>query len=114
MSEGRSGSYAKSGSRRSSRVLLGEKEGKRGMKIGSMSRKKSSLALKKGRIKHTEQYLALRGMGALTGGTRNLNVCVGCGIKVAGGVKIDHLHMNVNRCTNSLMLGVSSSSAALA
>ena len=38
--------------------LLGEKEGKRGMKIGSMSRRNSSLALKKGRIKHTGQYQA--------------------------------------------------------
>ena len=33
--------------------LLGEKEGKRGVKIGSMSRRKSSLALEKGRFKHT-------------------------------------------------------------
>ena len=33
--------------------LLGEREGKRGVKIGSMSRRKNSPALEKGRIKLT-------------------------------------------------------------
>ena len=36
------------------RDLLGKKEGKRGVKIGSMSRRKSNPALEKGRIKHIE------------------------------------------------------------
>ena len=57
--------------------LLGEKEGKRGVKIGSMSRRKNSPALEKGRIKLTGQYQALQGMDALMRGTRSLNVCVG-------------------------------------
>ena len=57
--------------------LLGGKEGKRGVKIRSMSRRKSSPALEKGHIKHTGQYQALYSMSALTKGTRNLNVCVG-------------------------------------
>ena len=57
--------------------LLGEKEGKRDMKIGSKSKRKSSLTLGKGRIKLTGQYQALRDVGALMRGTRNLNICVG-------------------------------------
>ena len=56
--------------------LLGEKEVKRGMKIRSMSKRKSSLVLEKGRIKLTRQYQVLQGMGALMRVTRNLNVCV--------------------------------------
>ena len=56
--------------------LLGEKEVKRGMKIKSMSKRKSSLVLEKGRIKLTRQYQVLQGMGALMRVTRNLNVCV--------------------------------------
>ena len=56
--------------------LLGEKEGKRGVKIRSMSRRKSSPTLEKGRIRPTEQYQALQGMGTLMRGTRNLNVCI--------------------------------------
>ena len=63
------------------RDLLGDpfggKEGRRGVKIGSLSRRKSSPVLEKGRIKHTGQYQAHRGISTLTGGTRNLNVCVG-------------------------------------
>ena len=35
---------------------LGRREGRRGVKIGSMSRRKSSPASEKGRIKHTGQY----------------------------------------------------------
>ena len=57
--------------------LLGEKEGKRDMKIGSKSKRKSSLTLAKGRIKLIGQYQALRDVGALMRGTRNLNICVG-------------------------------------
>ena len=56
--------------------ILGEKEVKRGMKIKSMSKRKSSLVLEKGRIKLTRQYQVLQGMGALMRVTRNLNVCV--------------------------------------
>ena len=56
--------------------LLGRKEGKRDVKIGSMS-KKSSPTLERGYIKHTGQYLALQGVSTLMRGTRNLNVCVG-------------------------------------
>ena len=56
---------------------FGEKKGKRGVKIGSMSSRKSSLALEKGHIKHTRQYQALQGVSTLTRGTRNLNICIG-------------------------------------
>ena len=35
---------------------LGRREGRRGVKIGSISRRKSSPASEKGRIKHTGQY----------------------------------------------------------
>ena len=35
------------------RDLLGEKESRRGAKIGSISRRKSNLALEKGRFKRT-------------------------------------------------------------
>ena len=56
---------------------FGGKEGRRGMKIGSMSRRKSSPALEKGRIKHTGQHQAHQGVSALTGWIRNLNICVG-------------------------------------
>ena len=38
---------------------LGGKEGRRGAKIGSMNRRKSSLALEKGRFKCTEHCQAL-------------------------------------------------------
>ena len=55
---------------------LGGKEGGRGTKIGSMSKRKSSLALEKGCFKHTGYCLAIRGVNVLTGGTRNLNACV--------------------------------------
>ena len=55
---------------------FGEKKGKKGVKIGSMSKRKSSLALEKGRIKHTRQYQTHQGVSALTGGTRNLNIYV--------------------------------------
>ena len=55
---------------------IGGKEGKRGIKTGSMSRGKSSLVLEKGRFKHTKHYQAPQGMRVLTGGTRNSNVYV--------------------------------------
>ena len=62
---------------------LGKKEGKRGVKIGSM-RRKGSLTLEKGYFKHTKQCPVLRGtiisiegMKSLSEGTRNLNVYVG-------------------------------------
>ena len=48
--------------------LLGEREGQKGVKVGSMSRRKSSSALEKGHIKLTEMYQALQGMGALMRG----------------------------------------------
>ena len=57
--------------------LLSEKEGKRGAKIGSMSRRKNAMALEKGRFKRTGHYQALRGMSILTRGTRNSNAYVG-------------------------------------
>ena len=57
--------------------LLCEKEGKRGVKIGNMSRRKSIPALEKGRIKLTRQYQGLPGVGALMRRTRNLNAFVG-------------------------------------
>ena len=68
-----------------SKVALGDlledplsgKEGGRGTKTRSMSRRKSSLALEKGCFKYTGYCLAIRGVSVLTGGTRNLNVCVG-------------------------------------
>ena len=53
--------------------LLGKKEGKRDAKIGSMSRRKGSLALEKGHFKRTRQCPMLRGIIVLTGGMRNLN-----------------------------------------
>ena len=55
--------------------LVDEKEDKIGVKIRSKSRRKSSPALGKGRIKLTGQYQALRGVGTLMRGTRNLNIC---------------------------------------
>ena len=56
---------------------LGRNEGRRGAKIGSMSRRKDSLALEKGCFKHTGQCQVLRGAIVLTEGMRNLNICVG-------------------------------------
>ena len=56
--------------------LLGGKEGRRGVKIGSMSRRKSSLALEKGRFKHTGHCQAIRGVSVLTRGMRNLSICI--------------------------------------
>ena len=50
---------------------LGRKEGRRGAKIGSMNRRKSSLALEKGRFKRTEHCQALWGLRVLIGGIRN-------------------------------------------
>ena len=62
---------------------LGEKEGRRDAKIGSM-RSKGSLALEKGRFKRTGQYPVLRGaiistkrMKSLSEGMRNLNIYLG-------------------------------------
>ena len=57
--------------------LLSDKEGKRGVKIGSWSWRQSSSALGKVCIKLTRQYQALRGAGVLMKGMRNLNICVG-------------------------------------
>ena len=57
--------------------LLGEKEGKRGVKIGSMSRRKGIPALEKGHIKLNEQYQGLPSIGALKRRTRNLSAFVG-------------------------------------
>ena len=57
--------------------LLGGRGGKRGVKIRSVSRRKSSSALEKGRFKRIGQCPALRGVIVLIKGTRNLNNCVG-------------------------------------
>ena len=61
----------------------GGKEGRRDVKIGSI-RRKGSLALEKGRFKHTKQCLVLqgaivstKGMKSLSKGMRNLNVYLG-------------------------------------
>ena len=56
---------------------LGEKEGRKGAKIGSMNRRRSSMALEKGCFKRIRHCQALRGVRVLTGGTRNWNACVG-------------------------------------
>ena len=77
MFEGQSRSYAEIGSRRFFGDPLGGREGRKGVKIGSMSRRKSSLALEKSHFKHIGQCQAHQGVSILTGGTRNLKVCVG-------------------------------------
>ena len=59
------------------RDLLGGRGDRRSVKIGSMSRRKGSSALKKGHFKRTGQCPALRRTIILIGGIRNLNVCVG-------------------------------------
>ena len=48
---------------------VGGKEGRKGVKTGSMSWGKSNLVLEKGRFKHTGHYQAHRGMSVLTGRT---------------------------------------------
>ena len=64
--------------------LLGRRGDRKGVKIGSMSRKKGSPALEKGRFKHTGRCPALQSIIILIEGTRNANggmrslsVCVG-------------------------------------
>ena len=56
---------------------LGRKEGRRGTKIRSMNRRKTSLALEKGCFKRIEHCQALRGIGILTRRMSNWNACVG-------------------------------------
>jgi len=50
---------------------LSGKEGRRDAKIGSMSRRKGSRALEKGRFKRTEQCPVLRGAIVLIEGMRS-------------------------------------------
>ena len=56
---------------------LGRKEGRKGARIVSMSRRKNSLALEKGHFKPTGQCQALSSVSILTEGTRNSNVSIG-------------------------------------
>jgi len=56
--------------------LLGRKEDKRDVKIGSVNRKRSS-TLERGRIKHIEQCQVLRVASSLTKGMRNMSIYVG-------------------------------------
>ena len=64
--------------------LLGGRGDRRGMKIGSMSRRKGSLALEKGHFKHIGRcpvlqstIILIEGTRNASGGTRSLSVCVG-------------------------------------
>ena len=57
------------------RDLVGRKEGRRGTKIGGMSRRESILVLERGRFKHTEQCLVHLDTNVLIEGTKSLNVC---------------------------------------
>ena len=66
------------------RGLLGRKGDRRGVKIGSMSRRKGSPALEKGHFKRIGRCLALQSIIILIEGTRNANggmrslsICVG-------------------------------------
>ena len=54
-----------------------KKEGRRGTKIRSMNRRKTSLALEKGCFKRTEHCQVLQGIGILIRGMRSWNACVG-------------------------------------
>ena len=56
---------------------LGGKGDRRGVRAGSTSKRKSSLALEKGCFKHTEHCQVFRDVSILTEGMRNLNVYVG-------------------------------------
>ena len=51
----------------------GENEGTKGVKIGTVSKRKNGPALKKGRTKHTGQCQVLQGTGNLTKEMRNLS-----------------------------------------
>ena len=62
MSEGHLKGRAESGSAGSSRGPLGESEDRKDVRTGSVNWQRNNPALEKGRIKHSEQYRAPRGM----------------------------------------------------
>ena len=55
--------------------LVGGKEGRRGTKIGGMSKRESILVLERDYFKHTGQCLAHLDTNFLIEGTKSLNVC---------------------------------------
>ena len=56
---------------------VGGKGGKRGVKIGSMNKGKSSPVSRRGHFKHTGQYLVRLGMHIMIRGTKSLSVYEG-------------------------------------
>jgi len=53
---------------------VGEKGGKRGVKIGSMNKGRSSPVSRRGHFKHTGQYLVHLGMHIMIRGTKSLSI----------------------------------------
>ena len=54
-----------------------ESEDKKDVRTGSANRRRSNLALEKGRIKHSERYCVPRGMTNMRKGTKRLSGYVG-------------------------------------